>query len=167
MRPGLQILPQAERDLIPISSDSRRRTECLVLLGEIKILLRSYAVQVERQQWWHLYCFTFLGSTSIVIHSMKQRLLRNQPGSDAATSRDFLRERLQRAVTPANQLHWTTHKYNFINYNYIHFVHCFRFSVGGAVFVLSAVAGHSDDCYGHHCVHCHFHRSVTWETRVF
>ena len=49
--------------------------------------------------------FAILGSTSIVIHSVKQRLLRNQPGSDAATSRDFLSERLQRAFTHANQLH--------------------------------------------------------------
>ena len=37
-----------------------------------------------------------------VIHS----LLRNRPGSGAATSRDFLRERLQRAFTLANQLRW-------------------------------------------------------------
>ena len=59
------------------------------------------------QQWWHLHCFAIIGSTSIVIHSVKQRLLRNRPGSDAATSRDFLRERLQRAFTRANQLHWT------------------------------------------------------------
>ena len=41
------------------------------------------------------------------IHSVKQRLLRNRPGSEAATSRDFLREKLQRAFTRANQLHWT------------------------------------------------------------
>ena len=33
-----------------------------------------------------LYCFTILGSTSIVIHRVKQRLLRNRPRSDAATS---------------------------------------------------------------------------------
>ena len=37
-----------------------------------------------------------LGSTSIVIHSVKQRLLRNRPGSDAVTSRECLRKRLQR-----------------------------------------------------------------------
>ena len=36
-----------------------------------------------------------------------QRLLRNRPGSDTATSRDFLHERLQRAFTRANQLHRT------------------------------------------------------------
>ena len=59
------------------------------------------------QKYLQFYCFTVLGSTSIVIHSVKQRLLRNRPGSDAATSRDFLRERLQRAFTRANQLHWT------------------------------------------------------------
>ena len=46
-----------------------------------------------------------LGSASIVIHSVKQRLLRNRPGSDAATSSDLLRERLQTAFTRANQLH--------------------------------------------------------------
>ena len=43
-------------------------------------------------KWWHLYCFAILGSTSIVIHSEKQRQLRNRPGSDSATSRDFLRK---------------------------------------------------------------------------
>ena len=62
---------------------------------------------LQLQQWWYLYCFAIIGSTSIVIHSVKQRLLRNRPGSDAATSRDFLRERLQRAFTPAKQLHLT------------------------------------------------------------
>ena len=46
-------------------------------------------------------------STSIVIHSMKQRLLRNQSGSDTVTSCDILRKRLQRALICANQLHWT------------------------------------------------------------
>ena len=35
-------------------------------------------------------------------HSMKQCLLRNRPRSDAATSCNFLRERLQRAFTRAN-----------------------------------------------------------------
>ena len=60
-----------------------------------------------QQPWWHLYCFAILGSTSIVTHSVKQHLLRNRPGSDAATSRDFLHESLQRAFTCANQLHWT------------------------------------------------------------
>ena len=43
----------------------------------------------------------------MVTHSVKQHLLRNRPGSDAATSRDFLRERLQKAFTRANQLHGT------------------------------------------------------------
>ena len=50
------------------------------------------------------YCFAFAtvvavvllrNSSSIVIHIVKRRLLRNRPGSDTATSRDFLRERLQ------------------------------------------------------------------------
>ena len=36
---------------------------------------------LQLQQYWHLYCFTILGSTSTVIHSVKQRLLRNRPGS--------------------------------------------------------------------------------------
>ena len=54
---------------------------------------------VKMQQRWHLYCFAILGSTSIVTHSVKQCLLKNHPGSDAATSRDFLHKRLQRAFT--------------------------------------------------------------------
>ena len=64
-------------------------------------------VILQLQQWWHLCCFTILGSTSIVIHSVKQCLLRNRPGSDVATPRDFLGKRLQWAFTHANQLHWT------------------------------------------------------------
>ena len=59
------------------------------------------------QQWWHLYCFTMLGSTSIVIYHVKQCLLRNRPGSDATTSHNFLHERLQKALTCANQFHRT------------------------------------------------------------
>ena len=31
------------------------------------------------QQWWHLYCFAILGSTSIIVHSVKQHLLRKRP----------------------------------------------------------------------------------------
>ena len=47
----------------------------------------------------------FTGNFCIVMHSVKQRLLRNWPGSDVATSRNFLRERLQKAFTRENQLH--------------------------------------------------------------
>ena len=36
---------------------------------------------LQLQQYWHLYCFAILGLTSTVIHSVKQRLLRNQPRS--------------------------------------------------------------------------------------
>ena len=36
---------------------------------------------LQLQQNWHLYCFAILISTSTVIHSVKQRLLRNRPGS--------------------------------------------------------------------------------------
>ena len=36
---------------------------------------------LQLQQYWHLYCFAILVSTSTVIHSVKQRLLRNRPGS--------------------------------------------------------------------------------------
>ena len=36
---------------------------------------------LQLQQYWHLYCFAILGSTSTVIHNVKQRLLRNRPGS--------------------------------------------------------------------------------------
>ena len=36
---------------------------------------------LQLQQYWHLYCFTILGSTSTVIYSVKQRLLRNWPGN--------------------------------------------------------------------------------------
>ena len=36
---------------------------------------------LQLQQYWYLYCFVILGSTSTFIHSVKQRLLRNRPGS--------------------------------------------------------------------------------------
>ena len=38
---------------------------------------------LQLQQQWQMHCFSILGSTSIVIHSVKQHLLRNQPGSDS------------------------------------------------------------------------------------
>ena len=41
---------------------------------------------LQLQKFCRLYCFAVLGSTSKFIHSLKQRLLRNRPGSDAATS---------------------------------------------------------------------------------
>ena len=41
--------------------------------------------------WMNFHCYT--------------HLLRNRPGSDAATSHNFLRERLQKAVIQANQCH--------------------------------------------------------------
>ena len=36
---------------------------------------------LQLQQHWHLYSFVILGSTVTVIHSVKQCLLRNRPGS--------------------------------------------------------------------------------------
>ena len=36
---------------------------------------------MQLQQYWHFYCFAILSLTSTVIHSVKQRLLRNRPGS--------------------------------------------------------------------------------------
>ena len=47
---------------------------------------------------------------------MKQSLVRNRPGSDAATSCDFLRERLRRAFTRANQLHLTAQYCSVVAY---------------------------------------------------
>ena len=43
-------------------------------------------VILQLQQWWHLYCLAIVGSTSIVIHSVKQRQLRDRPGSDDWTA---------------------------------------------------------------------------------
>ena len=79
----------------------------LVLKDAPKHIFFTNSWSFGQQHCWHLYCFATLGSTSIVIHSVKQRLLRNRPRSDAVTSHYFLRERLQRAFTCANQLHWT------------------------------------------------------------
>ena len=61
------------------------------------------------QQERHLYCFAILGLISTVIHSINQCLLRNLAWkyTAACVFRDFLGERLQRAVTQANYLHWT------------------------------------------------------------
>ena len=50
------------------------------------LLQQSLGCYLQR----YLYCFAMLGSTSIVTHSVKQRLLRNRPGSalrPLATSR--------------------------------------------------------------------------------
>ena len=84
------------------SSCQQKKTTRRQLFSSLHPLFRYF---LHLQQWWHLYCFAILGSASIVINSVKQHLLRNQPGSDAATSHDFLRERLLRALTRANQLH--------------------------------------------------------------
>ena len=67
-----------------------------------RILHHLSLVISHARQKWHLYCFTVLRSTSIVIHSVNQRLL--SPEVAAATFRDFLRKRLGRAFTRANHL---------------------------------------------------------------
>ena len=41
---------------------------------------------LQLQQYWHLYCFAILGSTFTVIHSVKQRPLRNRPGLKCAAT---------------------------------------------------------------------------------
>ena len=87
------------------SSGQQKKRDAKTLFFHLPFPFHSIFLQM--QQYWHLYCFAILGSTSTVIYSVKQCLLRNQPKSDATTSHDFLRERLQRAFTCANQLHWT------------------------------------------------------------
>ena len=66
---------------------------------------------LQLQQYWHLYCFAILGSTFTVIHSVKQCLLRNQPGCDAATScaKDYKGHSLvQTSLTePPSTQRWT------------------------------------------------------------
>ena len=54
----------------------------------------------QLQQYWHLYCFTILGSTSTVIYSVKQRLLRNQPRSNTATycAKDYKQHSLVQTI---------------------------------------------------------------------
>ena len=90
------------RDLL-VHGQPKNEAKTLLLFFQPSITFPRKFLQL--QQYWHLYCFAILGSTFTVVHSVKQRLLRNQPGSDAATSCDFLPERLQRAFTHANQLH--------------------------------------------------------------
>ena len=102
------------RDLL-VSRKTMQR-QFLSTLHPLSLVI--FTTATLRQQWWHLYCFAILGSASVVIHSVKQHLLRNQPRSDAATSCDFLHERFQRAFTYANQLHWTAQYWEDI------FQHC-------------------------------------------
>ena len=97
--PKTHFLPRNNRDLLVSQNNNAK---ILFSPPSIPFFFRYF---LQLQQWWQLYCFAILGSTSIVIYSVKQCLLRNRPGSDAATSRDFLHERLQRAFTCANQLH--------------------------------------------------------------
>ena len=57
----------------------------------------------QLQQYWHLYCFTI----SFSFHCYTQREAtptQKSARKSAATSRDFLRERLQSAFTLANQI---------------------------------------------------------------
>ena len=48
--------------------------------------------------WWHLYCFAILGSTSIVIHSMKQCILRNWPGSGSCDLSRLLVQKITKGI---------------------------------------------------------------------
>ena len=50
------------------------------------------------QQCWHFYCFTIIGSTSIVIHSVKQHLLRNQPRSGSCDLSRLLAWKITKGV---------------------------------------------------------------------
>ena len=54
-----------------------------------------------------LLCNSRLNKTSIFIHSMKQCLLRNQPGSGSCDISGLLSKWLWRVFTHANQFHWT------------------------------------------------------------
>ena len=56
---------------------------------------------LQLQQWGHLYCFAVLGSTSIVIHSVKQRLLRIRPGSDFSR---LLARKITKGIHSCNSL---------------------------------------------------------------
>ena len=72
---------------------------------------------LQLQQWWHLYCFTILGLIFIVMHSMKQCLLRNRPWSDAVTScaKDYEgHSLLQTSFTePPNTYIWCWQSFKF------------------------------------------------------
>ena len=84
---------------------------------------------LQPQQYWHLYGFAILGSTSTVIHSVKQRLLRNRPRKCAATSRDFLRERLQSAFTLAKPASLNRANISILKYSSVSlsgFIHVLR-----------------------------------------
>ena len=45
-----------------------------------------------------LYCFESLGSTSFVIHSVNQRLLRNRPGSDSYNLLRLLAQKITKGI---------------------------------------------------------------------
>ena len=53
---------------------------------------------LQLQQWWQLYSFAVLDSASIVIHSVKQRLLRNRPGSDPRDLSRLLAQRITKDI---------------------------------------------------------------------
>ena len=53
---------------------------------------------LQRQQWWHLSCLAILSSTSIVIHSVNQHLLRNWPGSDSCDLSRLLVQKIVKDV---------------------------------------------------------------------
>ena len=75
------------------------KKQCKDTLHPLSLVIFATATVVAfillRNSRFNFHCYT------------QQHLLRNLPRSDAATTRNFLRERLQRAFTRANQLHWT------------------------------------------------------------
>ena len=75
----LLMLQDAPKLIFSTNSHWSAKKRCKDTLFSPSIPFPRYFLQL--QQCWHLYCFAILGSASIVIHSVKQRLLRNRPGS--------------------------------------------------------------------------------------
>ena len=60
-----------------LQSSGQPKNDAKTLFSPPSVLYPRLFLQL--QQWWHLYWFAVLGSTSIVIHSVKQRLLEIGP----------------------------------------------------------------------------------------
>ena len=59
----------------------------------------TFPLQIlQMQQQWHFHCFAILGSTSIDIHSVTQRLLRSQPGSGSCNLSWLLAQKIMKGI---------------------------------------------------------------------
>ena len=94
--PQNAFFPQNRDLLVSQKSTQRKKKSTLHSLSPVIFATTTVmAFVLPRNSRFNFHCCT----------QCERSLLRNRPGSDAATSCEFMHKRLQRAFTRANQLH--------------------------------------------------------------